>query len=112
MFGTARWRLTLWFTLAFGIILVVIGSAVYLTTRTVLFDRVNSDLESRSGREQRLLLPRLLIATGKYSYHTLMYSEHLPDRVQYCWRYAFRGSIYISNEFFIKKIEQALCEGI
>ncbi len=64
MFGTARWRLTLWFTLTFGVILVVIGSAVYLTTRTVLFDRVNSDLESRSGREQRLLLPRLLSRRG------------------------------------------------
>ena len=64
MFGTARWRLTLWFTFAFGLILAVIGSAVYLTTRTVLFDQVNSDLESRSGREQRLLLPRLLSRRG------------------------------------------------
>ena len=59
MFGTARWRLTLWFTLALGIILVVIGAAVYLTTRATLFDQVNSDLESRAGREQRLLIPRL-----------------------------------------------------
>ena len=59
MFGTARWRLTLWFTLALGIILVVIGAAVYLTTRATLFDQVNSDLESRAGREQRLLVPRL-----------------------------------------------------
>ncbi len=59
MFGTARWRLTLWFTLALGIILVVIGAAVYVTTRATLFDQVNSDLESRAGREQRLLVPRL-----------------------------------------------------
>jgi signal transduction histidine kinase len=59
VFGTARWRLTLWFTLALGIILVVIGAAVYLTTRATLFDQVNSDLESRAGREQRLLIPRL-----------------------------------------------------
>jgi signal transduction histidine kinase len=59
VFGTARWRLTLWFTLALGVILVVIGAAVYVTTRATLFDQVNSDLESRSGREQRLLAPRL-----------------------------------------------------
>ena len=59
MFGAARWRLTLWFALAFGAILLVIGAAVYLTTRAVLFDQVNSDLESRAGREERLLAPRL-----------------------------------------------------
>jgi two-component system sensor histidine kinase CiaH len=59
MFGTARWRLTLWFTLAFGAILLVIGAAVYLTTRSVLFDQVNDDLESRAGREERVLAPRL-----------------------------------------------------
>ncbi len=64
MFGTARWRLTLWFTLALGIVLVVIGAAVYLTTRATLFDQVNSDLESRAGREQRLLVPRLLSRRG------------------------------------------------
>ncbi len=60
MFGTARWRLTLSFTLALGVILVVIGAAVYLTTRAVLYDQVNSDLESRAGREQRELTPRLV----------------------------------------------------
>ena len=64
MFGTARWRLTVWFTLALGIILVVIGAAVYVTTRATLFDQVNSDLESRAGREQRLLVPRLLGRRG------------------------------------------------
>jgi signal transduction histidine kinase len=64
MFGTARWRLTLWFTLALGIILVIIGAAVYFTTRATLFDQVNSDLESRAGREQRLLVPRLLSRRG------------------------------------------------
>ena len=64
MFGTARWRLTVWFTLALGIILVIIGAAVYLTTRAALFDQVNSDLESRAGREQRLLVPRLLSRRG------------------------------------------------
>ncbi len=60
MFGTARWRLTLWFALAFGAILLVIGAAVYLTTRSVLFDQVESDLESRAGREERVLAPRLM----------------------------------------------------
>ncbi len=64
MFGTARWRLTLWFTLTLGVILVVIGAAVYLTTRAVLFDQVNSDLESLSAREQRILLTRLLSRRG------------------------------------------------
>ncbi|KKL91928.1 hypothetical protein LCGC14_1889790 [marine sediment metagenome] len=59
MFGTARWRLTVWFTLALGLILLVTGAAVYLTARAVLYDQVNSDLESRAGREQRLLAPRL-----------------------------------------------------
>ena len=59
MFGTARWRLTLWFTLALGIVLLVTGVAVYLTARAVLFDQVDSDLESRAGREERLLAPRL-----------------------------------------------------
>jgi len=60
VFSAARWRLTLWFTIAVGLILVVIGGAVYLTARTVLFDQVNNDLESRAGREQALLATRLL----------------------------------------------------
>jgi two-component system sensor histidine kinase CiaH len=59
VFGAARWRLTLWFTLALGVILVLIAGAVYLTARAALFDQVNSDLESRSGREQRGLVGRL-----------------------------------------------------
>ncbi|HLA18638.1 MAG TPA: histidine kinase dimerization/phospho-acceptor domain-containing protein, partial [Dehalococcoidia bacterium] len=64
MFSAARWRLTLWITIAIGLILVVIGGAVYLTARTVLFDQVNSDLESRAGREQALLATRLLGRRG------------------------------------------------
>jgi len=59
VFGTARWRLTLWFTLALGLILVVLATAVFLSTRTVLFDQVNDDLVSRAGRERPQLLPRL-----------------------------------------------------
>ncbi len=64
MFGTARWRLTLWFTLALGIILVIISAAVYFTARATLFDQVNNDLESRAGREQVLLAPRILGRQG------------------------------------------------
>jgi len=60
VFGTARWRLTLWFTLALGIVLVVTGAVVYFTARAVLFDQVDSDLESRAGREERVLAPRLM----------------------------------------------------
>ncbi len=60
MFDAARWRLTLWFTIAIGLILVVIGGTVFVTTRAVLFDQVNSDLESRAGREQALLAARML----------------------------------------------------
>jgi two-component system sensor histidine kinase CiaH len=59
VFGQARWRFTLWFTVALGVILLLIGAAVYFTTRAVLFDQVDSDLESRTGQEQRLLTPRL-----------------------------------------------------
>lgn len=59
MFGAARWRLTLWFTFALGLILVVTGVVVYFTTRAVLIDQVNSDLESRVGRERPLLMGRL-----------------------------------------------------
>jgi len=64
VFSAARWRLTLWFAIAVGLILVVIGGAVYLTARTVLFDQVNNDLESRAGREQALLAARLLGRRG------------------------------------------------
>lgn len=60
MFGTARWRLTLWFALVLAVILAVTGVAVYLTARAVLYDQVDSDLESRAGREQRALAERIL----------------------------------------------------
>jgi len=59
VFHTARWRLTISFTLVLGIILVATGALVYLTTRAALFDQVNSDLESRVGRERPLLQVRL-----------------------------------------------------
>jgi signal transduction histidine kinase len=64
VFGTARWRLTLWFTLALGVILVVLATAVFLSTRAVLFDQVNGDLESRAGRERPQLTVRLARGPG------------------------------------------------
>jgi len=60
MFGQARWRLTLWFAGGLALILAVIGGAVFLTARAVLFDQVNDDLEARAGRELRPLATRLL----------------------------------------------------
>ncbi len=50
MFNQARWRLTLWFASAFAIILVLIGSAVYVTERRTLMSNVNSDLQVRMQR--------------------------------------------------------------
>jgi signal transduction histidine kinase len=44
--------------MAFGLIFLIIGAAVYLGTRAVLFDQVNGDLESRAVRELRVLSPR------------------------------------------------------
>ena len=55
MFGRARWRLTIWFTLALGIILLIAGVVVYFTTRAALFDQVDSDLETRVRRQRSLL---------------------------------------------------------
>src|SRR3972149_8269852 len=64
MFGAARWRLTLWFTIAIGLIIVITGGAVFLSARAVLSDQVNSALEARAGREQALLAARLLGQRG------------------------------------------------
>ena len=55
MFSAARWRLTLWFAGAFAAILVLIGVAVLLSSRTALFDKVNDDLRTRSEALQRSL---------------------------------------------------------
>ncbi len=65
MFSRARWHLTLWFAGALAVILTVIGGAVFLTTRTVLFDQVNDDLRSRAGREVQPLATRLLDAARR-----------------------------------------------
>ncbi len=59
MFGTARWRLTISFTLVLGVILAVTGVVVYLTARATLLDQVNDDLVSRVRRERPLIGPRI-----------------------------------------------------
>ena len=59
MFGTARWRLTISFTLVLGVILAVTGVTVYLTARATLLDQVNDDLQSRVRRERPLIGPRI-----------------------------------------------------
>ncbi len=60
MFTSARWRLTLWFVGALALILVVVGVAVYFTTRAVLFNEVDDNLRSRAEQEFRLLGPRII----------------------------------------------------
>ncbi len=64
MFSRARWRLTLWFVGALALILTVTGAAVYLTAHTLLFNQVDDDLRSRSGREEQALAARLLTHHG------------------------------------------------
>jgi two-component system sensor histidine kinase CiaH len=59
VFGRARWRLTLWFAGVFTVIIVLLGVAVFLTARRVLFDQVNDDLVARAERETQPLLDRL-----------------------------------------------------
>ncbi len=55
MFSAARWRLTIVFTAVLAVILITSGVVVYLTTRSVLFDRVDSDLQERAHRDLSLL---------------------------------------------------------
>lgn len=51
MFSAARWRLTGVFTVVLAIILVTAGVAIYLTTSSVLFARVDDDLKERAVRD-------------------------------------------------------------
>jgi signal transduction histidine kinase len=50
LFSTARWRLALWFAGVFAVLLVLIGSAVFFSTRATLLAQVNDDLATRSNR--------------------------------------------------------------
>jgi hypothetical protein len=60
LFSRARWRLTLSFAGVLALIILLIGLAVFLTARRVLFDQVNDDLTARAQRETRPLAERLL----------------------------------------------------
>jgi signal transduction histidine kinase len=60
LFSRARWRLTLSFAGVLALIIVLIGAAVFLTARRVLFDQVNDDLTARAERETRPLAERIL----------------------------------------------------
>src|SRR3972149_4163858 len=51
MFSAARWRLPSAFTVVLAVILLAAAIAVYLTTRSVLFARVDDDLEQRAVRD-------------------------------------------------------------
>jgi two-component system, OmpR family, sensor histidine kinase CiaH len=67
MFGRARWRLTLWFAGVFTIIIVLLGAAVFLTARRVLFDQVNDDLVARAQRESQPVTQRIIDALRRGS---------------------------------------------
>ena len=56
MFSAARWRLALWFAGSFAVILVLIGGAVYFTTRAALYDQVDDDLRTRNAALQATLI--------------------------------------------------------
>lgn len=58
MFSAARWRLALYFAGAFSVILIVIGVAVFFSTRASLYDQVNDDLQDRTERLQDTLRQR------------------------------------------------------
>jgi len=60
VFERARWRLTLWFAGVLALLIVLIGAAVFVTARRVLFDQVNDDLVARAQRESQPLAQRLL----------------------------------------------------
>lgn len=71
MFTSARWRLTLWFVAVLGIILAILGVAVYFTARKALLDGLDDDLRARAAREVRPLAARLLESGRR--------GEALPD---------------------------------
>lgn len=54
MFSAARWRLTLVFTGVLVVVLIACGVVVYLTTRSVMYDRVDHDLEDRARSDLAL----------------------------------------------------------
>ncbi|MDI6858709.1 MAG: HAMP domain-containing sensor histidine kinase [Dehalococcoidia bacterium] len=63
MFTRARWKLTLAFAGALAVILALTGTAVYLSVRATLYNRVNDDLKARLEREVPPLAARLVNAS-------------------------------------------------
>lgn len=59
MFSSARWRLTLWFAGVLALVLVAMGTAVYLSTRHALLSSLDADLRSRASKEVVSLVARL-----------------------------------------------------
>ncbi len=96
MFSAARWRLALWFAGAFAVILLLIGGAVYFTTRAALYDQVDDDLRTRSAALQDTLIRQFrgpvgsgiqrdefqfaarLLSAGGYSAALVVEGEHDP----------------------------------
>jgi two-component system, OmpR family, sensor histidine kinase CiaH len=55
MFLAARWRLTIVFTVVLVVILAASGVVVYLTTRSLIFDRVDAELAEKAERDMFLV---------------------------------------------------------
>jgi signal transduction histidine kinase len=51
MFSAARWRLTFVFTVVLVLILGVSGVAVYLTTRSLIYDQVDAELAAKARND-------------------------------------------------------------
>ncbi len=65
MFSSARLRLTLWFAGVLALVLVAMGSAVYLSTRQSLLSSLDADLRSRASKEVVSLVARLSEASRR-----------------------------------------------
>ena len=55
MFSAARWRLTGVFTVVLILVLIAASVAVYLTTRSLIYDRVDAELAEKAERDQFLV---------------------------------------------------------
>jgi signal transduction histidine kinase len=55
LFSTARWRLTIAFTVALVLILGAAGLAVYLITSSLIYDQVDAELAAKAGNDSFLL---------------------------------------------------------
>jgi len=65
VFSSARLRLTLWFAGVLALVLVAMGSAVYLSTRHALLSSLDADLRSRASKEVVALVARLADASRR-----------------------------------------------